>query len=72
MVEEKGLTQISDTAFIEKLVEDVIEANPGPVEKYRSGKTGVIGFLVGQVMQQSQGRANPKLVQDELKKRLEG
>ncbi|MCH7944689.1 MAG: Asp-tRNA(Asn)/Glu-tRNA(Gln) amidotransferase subunit GatB [Armatimonadetes bacterium] len=72
VVEEKGLTQISDTTFIENLVDDVIKANPGPVEKYRSGKTGVLGFLVGQAMKRSQGRANPKIVQDELKKRLEG
>lgn len=72
VVEEKGLTQITDASFIEDLVEDVMKAHPDAVEKYRSGKTGVIGFLVGQAMQRSQGRANPKIVQDELKKRLDG
>ena len=71
IVEEKGLTQISDSSFIEKLVEDVIKENPEPVENYRNGKTGVLGFLVGQVMKGSQGRANPQIVQDELKKRLD-
>ena len=71
IVEEKGLTQISDSSFIEKLVDDVMNSNPEPVKKYREGKLGVIGFLVGQVMKSSQGRANPQIVQAELKKQLE-
>ena len=72
IVKEKGMTQISDTSAIDELVEKVIEENPDPVETYKSGKTGVLGFLVGQVMKQSQGRANPGMVQEALKKRLDG
>jgi aspartyl-tRNA(Asn)/glutamyl-tRNA(Gln) amidotransferase subunit B len=72
IVEEKGLTQITDTSFIEKLVEDVIKDNASQVETYKSGKTGVFGYLVGQAIQRSKGRANPQLVQQELKKRLDG
>ena len=71
IVEEKGLTQISDNSAIDELVEKVIEENPGPVQTYKSGKTGVLGFLVGQVMKQSQGRANPGMVQEALKHRLD-
>ncbi len=72
IVQEKGLTQITDSSFIENLVEDVIRENASQVETYKSGKTGVFGFLVGQAIQRSQGRANPQLVQQELKKRLDG
>jgi aspartyl-tRNA(Asn)/glutamyl-tRNA(Gln) amidotransferase subunit B len=72
IVQDKGLTQISDTAFIGGLVEEVIRENATQVETYKSGKTGVFGFLVGQAMQRSKGRANPQLVQQELKRRLDG
>ncbi len=72
LIEEKGVTQITDSSFIEKLIEDVLRDNATQVETYKSGKTGVFGFLVGQAIQRSQGRANPQLVQQELKKRLDG
>jgi aspartyl-tRNA(Asn)/glutamyl-tRNA(Gln) amidotransferase subunit B len=72
IVEEKGLTQISDEGEIARVVEEAIAQNPDAVEKYRSGKTGVIGFLVGKAIQASGGRANPQMVQQEMKRRLDG
>src|SRR2546427_975531 len=72
IIEEKGLLQISNTAEIEKIVNQVLEENPKPVEQYRLGKTGNFGFFVGQVMKVTGGRANPQTVNEILKKRLAG
>ena len=72
IIEEKGLLQISNTAEIEKIVNQVLEENPKPVEQYRLGKTGNFGFFVGQVMKATGGRANPQTVNEILKKRLAG
>lgn len=72
IAEREGLKQISDTGATEKIVEDVIAANPKQVEQYRSGKTAVLGFLVGQVMKASRGQANPATVNTVLKAKLEG
>jgi len=72
IIEEKGLTQISNTDEIEKIIEDIIAANPGPVDQYRSGKQGTIGWFVGQVMKATAGRANPKSVNQLLRKKLAG
>ncbi len=72
IVEEKGLTQITDTGEIEAIVDQIIADNPGQVETYRSGKTGLMGWFVGQVMKATQGKANPKSVNDLLKSKLEG
>ena len=72
VVERKGLAQISDTAALEGTVAKVIAANPDIVEKYRGGKQGVLGVLVGQVMKETRGRANPKLVNELLRRALEG
>ncbi len=72
IVEEKGLRQISDAGEIEKVVEDVLAANPDEVAAYKGGKTKLIGFFVGQVMKATQGKANPKGVQTALKEKLEG
>jgi aspartyl-tRNA(Asn)/glutamyl-tRNA(Gln) amidotransferase subunit B len=63
--------QITDTAAIEKIIDEVIAASPKQVEQYRAGKTTIIGFFVGQVMKASKGQAKPDLVNDLLKKRLE-
>jgi aspartyl-tRNA(Asn)/glutamyl-tRNA(Gln) amidotransferase subunit B len=63
--------QITDTAAIEKIIDEVLAANPKQLEQYRSGKTTVIGFFVGQVMKASKGQASPALVNELLKKRLE-
>ena len=62
VTERLGLGQISDEGELERLVQDVLAENPGQVEEYRSGKTGLAGFFVGQVMRRSGGRANPQLV----------
>jgi len=70
IVEEKGLTQVSDTRFISETVQKVLEANPDPVAQFRQGKENVLGFLVGQVLKETQGRANPSLVQEEMRKQL--
>jgi aspartyl-tRNA(Asn)/glutamyl-tRNA(Gln) amidotransferase subunit B len=70
IIEREGLRQISDTSALEKIVEDVIAANPKQVEQYRSGKTAVLGFLVGQVMKASRGQANPQAVNDMLRMKL--
>ena len=71
-VERLGLAQVSDTSQIEKWIDEVVEQNAGPVAQYRAGKTQTIGFLVGQVMKRSGGRAEPKTVQQLLKQALEG
>jgi aspartyl-tRNA(Asn)/glutamyl-tRNA(Gln) amidotransferase subunit B len=72
IIEDKGLVQISNTDEIEKIVEKVIGENPKPVEQYRLGKTGNLGFFVGQVMKATGGRANPQTVNEILKKKLAG
>jgi aspartyl-tRNA(Asn)/glutamyl-tRNA(Gln) amidotransferase subunit B len=59
IIERQGLKQISDSGAIEKIVDEVIAANPDQVEQVRAGKTKVMGFLVGQVMKLSKGKANP-------------
>ncbi len=71
IVEELGLSQISDESALLAAVAGVIEANPDAVENFRMGKKKAIGFLVGQVMRQSKGRANPQLVNKLLRERLE-
>ncbi|MWV47297.1 Asp-tRNA(Asn)/Glu-tRNA(Gln) amidotransferase subunit GatB [Paenibacillus sp. HJL G12] len=62
IVEEKGLVQISDEGAIKTIVEQVVAANPQSVEDYKAGKQKAIGFLVGQVMKESRGKANPAMV----------
>ena len=71
IIEDRGLKQISDSASIEALANDIIAANPDQVEQYRGGKSQVLGFLVGQVMKASQGKANPKQVNETLRKLLD-
>src|SRR5438067_5115630 len=70
--EKEKPPQITDTAAINKMIDDVIAANPKQMEQYRAGKKTVAGFFVGQVMKASKGRANPALVNDLLVKKLEG
>ena len=70
IVEEKGLKQQSDPKELEKIIEKVISDNPKNVEAYKSGKDKLFGFFVGQVMKQSNGKANPQLVNQILKKKL--
>lgn len=71
IVEEEGLVQISDTGAIEEIVKQVIADNPKSVEDFKSGKGKAIGFLVGQVMRASKGKANPGVVNELLTKHLE-
>jgi aspartyl-tRNA(Asn)/glutamyl-tRNA(Gln) amidotransferase subunit B len=72
IVERKGLAQISDTGELEAVVEQVVAANPELADKFRGGKRGVLGALVGQVMRETRGRANPKLVSDLLERAIGG
>ena len=71
IMDREGLRQISDTSELEKIVRDVVAANPKQVEQYKGGKTTVIGFFVGQVMKATRGQANPAAVNDLLKKALD-
>ena len=68
--EKEKPQQITDAAAIEKIIDEVIAANPKQLEQYRGGKTTVMGFFVGQVMKLSKGQANPALVNELLKKKL--
>jgi len=70
IVKDKGLVQVTDTKLLEEVAERVIKANPKTVEEVRSGKGQAIGFLVGQVMKETQGKANPKLINEILSKKL--
>ncbi len=72
IVKEKGWFQILDTGEIDEAIEKVIRANPKLVEDYQKGKEKVFGFLVGEVMKQTKGKANPKLANELLKKKLKG
>jgi aspartyl-tRNA(Asn)/glutamyl-tRNA(Gln) amidotransferase subunit B len=72
MVREKGWVQIQDQGEIEQAIERAIEANPKQVEDYRKGKEKIFGFFVGEVMKQTKGKANPKLVNELLRKKLKG
>jgi aspartyl-tRNA(Asn)/glutamyl-tRNA(Gln) amidotransferase subunit B len=71
IVEKKGLKQISDTGELQRIVDELIAANPGQVESYRKNPKA-LGWFVGQVMKATQGQANPQLVNEVMKKRLEG
>ena len=72
IVEKKGLSQITDVDAIRKMVEDVVANNPNQVEQYKSGKTNILGFFVGQIMKATKGRANPKTVNEILLELLNG
>ncbi|MGD0335972.1 MAG: Asp-tRNA(Asn)/Glu-tRNA(Gln) amidotransferase subunit GatB [Candidatus Omnitrophota bacterium] len=70
IIQEKNLIQISDTSILDGFIEEVIKSNSQSVASYKSGKSGALMFLVGQVMKKSSGKANPKAVQEILKRRL--
>jgi aspartyl-tRNA(Asn)/glutamyl-tRNA(Gln) amidotransferase subunit B len=70
IVQEKGLTQLSDEGALDRIIDDVVANNPVQVGQFKQGKTQVLGFLVGQVMKASGGKANPGKVNEMLKKRL--
>lgn len=71
LAKEMNLVQVSDSGFIEPIVDEVINEHPDEVERYKDGKKGLIGFFIGQVMQRSQGKANPELVRETISKRLD-
>lgn len=72
LIEKRGLLQISDPKVIEAAIDQVIAANPSELEKYRGGKKNLLGFFVGQVMKATGGKADPKLTNQLLQKKLEG
>ena len=70
IIKEKGMEQVSDSGAIDKIVQDVLAANPKAIEDFKNGKTNVVGWLMGQVMKLSQGKANPKQATEILNKYL--
>ncbi len=70
IVEKEGLKQVRDEDFLESVVNEVISENPDIVEKYKKGKTGVLGFLIGQVMKKTRGKANAGIVKKLLEEKL--
>jgi aspartyl-tRNA(Asn)/glutamyl-tRNA(Gln) amidotransferase subunit B len=70
VIREKGFEQISDSSAIEIIVDEIIEKNENQVTAYRGGNEKLFGFFVGQVMKASQGKANPKVVNEILKNKL--
>jgi aspartyl-tRNA(Asn)/glutamyl-tRNA(Gln) amidotransferase subunit B len=72
IIKERGLSQISDTGELEKIVAEVINSNVQPVADYRAGKETALKFLIGQVMKATKGRANPQVVNEVLRQKLAG
>lgn len=72
IVEKKGLRQVSDTGKIEKIIDLILQSNSQSVEDFHNGKSKALGFLVGQVMKESKGKANPQMVNEILTKKLKG
>ena len=70
IIEREGLTQITDTDEIEKMIDDLIDGNPEQTQQYRDGNVKVAGWFVGQMMKVSSGKANPQMVNELLKKKL--
>jgi aspartyl-tRNA(Asn)/glutamyl-tRNA(Gln) amidotransferase subunit B len=70
IVDAEGLGRIDDAGAIEKIVRDVLTAHPGPVAEYRAGKTKTLGFLVGQVMKATAGKADPGRVNETVRRVL--
>jgi aspartyl-tRNA(Asn)/glutamyl-tRNA(Gln) amidotransferase subunit B len=71
IVKDRGLQQVTDTGAIEKVIAEVLKENPDKIAEFKSGKDKLFGFFVGQVMKKSGGKANPGMVNDLLKKKLE-
>jgi len=70
IIEERGMVQVSDTGEIDNIIDQVIASNPQQLEQYRAGKETLFGFFVGQVIKASKGKANPKVVNERLKSKL--
>ncbi|CAN5279948.1 Asp-tRNA(Asn)/Glu-tRNA(Gln) amidotransferase subunit GatB [soil metagenome] len=71
LAEKMNLVQVSDSGFVEPIIEQVIKDNPDEVDKYKGGKKALIGFFIGQVMKKSQGKANPKQVRELVSQKLD-
>jgi aspartyl-tRNA(Asn)/glutamyl-tRNA(Gln) amidotransferase subunit B len=71
IVEERGMVQVSDTGAIDVLIDEVMALNPAQLANYRSGKDSLFGFFVGQVIKASKGKANPKVVNERLRAKLQ-
>ena len=71
IIKEKGLEQVSDSGELGKLIDEVLAENPKSVEDFKAGKQQAMGFLVGQIMRKSKGKANPGMVNQMLKEKLE-
>ena len=71
IIETKGLIQIQDESVLEEIAKKVVESNPSQVTAYKGGKDKLFGFFVGQVMKETQGKANPQTVNDILKNILD-
>ncbi len=71
IIKRLGLVQVSDPALLEKVIDEILEKQSGQVEAYKSGKTQLFGFFVGETMKAMKGKANPKIVNELLKKKLE-
>jgi aspartyl-tRNA(Asn)/glutamyl-tRNA(Gln) amidotransferase subunit B len=72
IIDSRGLTQISDSGEIERIVDAIVAANPSQVAEFRSGKEKAFNFFVGQVMKASRGKANPPQVNAILRRKLSG
>jgi aspartyl-tRNA(Asn)/glutamyl-tRNA(Gln) amidotransferase subunit B len=70
IVEEEGLVQISDSSELEGIVDKIIEASPDEVERFKGGDQKLMGFFVGQIMKETKGKANPKLVNEIIRKKI--
>ena len=70
IVDNKGLKQVTDQGEIEKVIDEVIKDNPKMVQEYLGGKDKLLGFFVGQAMKKTKGKANPKMLNDILLKKL--
>lgn len=71
LAEEMNLLQVSDSDFIDPIIDTIISENPDEVQRYKEGKKALIGFFIGQVMKQSKGKANPKLVRERITQKLD-
>ena len=71
IIKEKGLVQQSDPRELEKIIKNVLDKNSDKVKQFKSGKDKLFGYFIGQIMKASSGKANPKLVNDILKKLLQ-
>jgi aspartyl-tRNA(Asn)/glutamyl-tRNA(Gln) amidotransferase subunit B len=69
---EMNLMQVSDSGFLNPIIDEVIAEHPDEVQRYKEGKKGLIGFFIGQVMQRSQGKANPQMVHEMVDQKLDG